>query len=172
MNQEAELVQEILSLIDTAVYPPYEIMPALSLACSWLAQSSGGHPAALSRLEKAHAQMQNRQTAACLNEVRAIGAGLRDEWAQAASCYEAAAAHWEALRRPYDLLRTLSGLTKVLSYAQLTGAQGESWTVLRDVGTKTSFIIEQLANELDEPEVKQAFLASPLVLEIRRGQKS
>jgi hypothetical protein len=164
------LVQEILSLTDTATYPPYEIMPALTLACAWLAQNSGGDTATLDRLEKVHMQMQNQQSAALLDEARANAAGLRDEWEQAVFYYEAAAAHWESLKRPYDLLRTLGGLAKALSFSQRAGNQAEDRTVLRDVRAKSGFVIEQLANELDEPEVKRAFLASPLVMEIQRGQ--
>jgi hypothetical protein len=116
--------------------------------------------------------MKNRQSAACLDEVRAKAAGLRGDWEQAVSYYESAAAHWEALNRPYDLLRTLGGLARALSSTQMIGSQAEERTVLRDVRTKSGFIIEQLANELDEPEEKQAFLASPLVMEIRKGQSA
>jgi predicted ATPase/DNA-binding SARP family transcriptional activator len=161
--QAAGLVQEILSLTDTATYPPYEIMPALTLACGRLAQSSGGDMTTLDRLEKVHIQMQNQQSAASLYEVRAFAAEIRGEWGQAVSHYKVAAANWEALQRPYDHLRTLAGLSRALSYI----ADIASANAIQQQATST---IEQLANELDEPEVKQAFLASPLVMEIRRGQ--
>jgi predicted ATPase len=166
----AELVQEILTLVDATTYPRYEILPALRQACTWLAKASGGDTAALKRLEKARAQMMNNQSAAALYEAQAVAAGIRGDWGQAVSHYEAAAAHWERLKRPYDLLRTLAGLVNALSFTQLTGAQPENRKALRDVQTKSGFIIEQLAGELDELEVKQAFLASPLVMEIRKGK--
>jgi len=153
--QVAELVQEILSLTGATAYPPYEIMPALTFACGWLARSSGGDPAALGRLEKAHTQMQNRQSAASLHEVRAIAAGIRGEWEQAVLHYKVAAANWEALQRPYDLLRTLAGLNQALIHTADTAAANA-------VQQQATSKIEQLATELAEPELKQAFLASPL----------
>jgi len=58
----------------------------------------------------------------------------------------------------------------MLSTTQATSAKSENNAAIRGIQLKTDFIIEQLANELDEPEVKQAFLASPLVMEIRMGQ--
>jgi predicted ATPase len=170
--QVAELVEDILSLTDASAYPPYEIMPALTLACGWLAHSSGGDPAALSRMKKAHTQMQNRQSAASLHEVQAAAAGIRGEWGQAVVEYKAAAAHWEKLERPFDLLRTRSGWVKALSFAQASGIQPENSAAVREVQSKTASIVEQLADQLDEPEVKQAFLASPLIAEIRKGQQT
>jgi hypothetical protein len=159
--QVAELVQEILSLTDTAAYPQYEIIPALTLACGWLAQSSGGDITALGRLEKAHMQMQNRQSAASLYEVQAAAAGIRGELARAVSDYEAAAANWEALQRPYDQLRTLAGLGQALAHTDDTAA-------IRTVQEQATSLIEQLTTELAEPALKQAFLASPLITGIRR----
>ena len=156
----AGLVQEILSLTDAATYPPYEIMPALTLACGWLAQSSGGDTTTLDRLEKVHTQMQNRQSVASLHEVRASAAGIRGEWGQAVSHYKVAAANWEALQRLYDLLRALTGLSQALIHTADTAAANA-------VQQQATSRIEQLADELDEPEVKGAFLASPLAREIR-----
>lgn len=170
--QMAGLVQEIFSLTDTTAYYPYEVIPALTMACGWLAKNSGGDPTTLVRLEKVHTQMQNRQSAASLYEVQAFSAGIRGEWEQAASFYRIAAENWEALQRPYDLLRTLGGQVKALSFAQLGGAVSKNRKILREVRTKTVSIIEQLADELEEPEVKQAFLVSPLVVEIQRGQQT
>lgn len=167
-TQMAEFIQEIVSSTETTTYPRYEILPALRQVCSWLVQTTRGDPAALLRLEKTHKQMQNRQSAASLDEVRAKAAGLQGDLEQAVSNYESAAAHWEALNRPYDLLRTLAGLTNVLLSIQNIGSQAKNSKALRDVRTKTGFIIEQLANELDEPAVKQAFLASDMVMEIQR----
>jgi tetratricopeptide (TPR) repeat protein len=159
--QVAELVQEILSLSDNAPYPQYEILPALRLACNWLAQSSEGDPGTLGRLEKTHAQMQNRQSLASLSEVQAVAAGIRAEWEQAVSHYEVAAENWEALQRPYDLLRTLVGLGEALIRVKDTVAP-------ETVQIRTGSIIEQLTSELDDPELKQSFLTSPLVREFQQ----
>lgn len=155
-EEKAGLVREILVLIDAAAYARFDTLPAISLVCTWLAQTSSGDPATLNRLEKAHQQMQNRQSAASLYEVRAIAAGIRGEWAQAVSDYEAAAANWKVLQRPYDLLRTLVSLSQAL-------ARTEDTVAISLAQKQTISLIEQLAHELVEPGLKQAFLASPLI---------
>ncbi len=104
--------------------------------------------------------MQDRQSAASLYEIRAVAAGIRQEWSQAAADYEVAAANWEALGRPYDHLRALAGLVQALAHshdsAAIVAAQEQAATR-----------IEQLAAELTEPALEQAFLASPLVAGIQ-----
>jgi DNA-binding SARP family transcriptional activator len=155
-DQEAELVPEILSLTDTTAYPPYEIMPALTFACRWLAQSSGGDPSAFARLEKVHTQMKNRQSAASLHETRAFAAAIRGEWTQAIEDYRLAAELWEALDRPFDLLRTLAGWVPALD---ITANRAGALAVKRQAAS----VLEKLADELDDPELKKSFLASPLV---------
>jgi DNA-binding SARP family transcriptional activator len=159
--ERAGLVQEMLVLLDAAAYARYDALSALRLACAWLAQTSGGDTAALKRLEKAHAHLQNGHSAASLHEVRAVAAAIRGEWAQAVADYEAAAENWGVLQRPYDLLRTLAGLGPALTHTAETAAANH-------VQQQTSALIAQLAAELAGPELKQAFLASPLVIGIRR----
>jgi predicted ATPase/DNA-binding SARP family transcriptional activator len=168
-----ELMNEILELIDSSSYPRYEILPALRMTCTRLAQASGGDPASLNRLEKAHAQMQNRQSIATLFEVQAAAAGIRGEWEIAAACYRTAAENWEALKRPYDLLRTLDGLSRALISAHRedshSGDHNSIWDgSLKEISMQIERIIIELASELDEPEAKQAFLASPVVVGARQ----
>lgn len=163
----AGLAQEILGLIDATANARFDALPALRVACTWLAQTSAGDPAALTRLEKARQQLHDRQSAASLFEVQAVAAGLRGDWAQAVASYQEAAANWEALQRPYDLLRTLAGLGQALAFAIANDAQTGDRTASSAVQQQAVSLIEQLANELAEPELKGAFLASPLVAEIR-----
>lgn len=163
-QERAGLVQEMLVLLDATAYARYETLPALRLACTWLAQTSGGDTGALDRLEKAYPQMQDRLSAASLHEVQAIAAGIRGEWGQAVSDFEVAAANWEALQRPYDLLRTLAGLGQALAHTEDSAA-------IRAVQRQSASLIEQLASELAEPALKQAFLVSPLVMGIRKRQR-
>lgn len=161
-REQAALVQEMLVLIDGASVHRFDALPALRLVCSWLARRSGGDVSAISHLEKAHTQMRDRQSAASLYEVRALGAGIRGEWAQAVADYTAAAANWEALERPYDFLRTLAGLGQALAHVDDTAA-------LHAVQRQAAARIEQLAAELADPEMKRAFLASPLVRDFSAG---
>jgi predicted ATPase len=169
--QTAVLVQEIISLATSPAYPPYEVLPALMFAYSWVAQSSRGNPGALGGLEKAAMQVQNRQSAASLDEVRALCAHARGEREQAISFYTSAASRWEALQRPYDLLRTLGGLIRSLSDSKAINSRPEDQARLDEARMRSELIIDSLAGELDEPEVKQAFLASPLVMQIHVGRQ-
>jgi hypothetical protein len=152
-------MQEILLMSDAPGSARYDMLPALTLASIWLAQTSGGDTAALARMEQADAQMGNRQSAASLSEVRAATAGTRGEWDQAVVNYEAAAAHWEALERPYDLLRALAGLSLALNRS----GHGTSERVVQDWAFS---LIEQLAGELTEVDLRATFLASSLVRQL------
>jgi predicted ATPase/DNA-binding SARP family transcriptional activator len=159
-QEQAALVQEMLVLIDRAPVHRFDALPALRLVCTWLARRTGGDVSALAYLDKAHAQMQDRQSVASLHEVRGVVAGIRGEWAQAVAGYTAAAANWEALERPYDLLRTLAGLGQALAHTSDTDA-------LHAVQQQAAPHIEQLAAEIADPEMKGAFLTSPVVRGIR-----
>lgn len=165
-QERADLVQEILALLDATAYARYDTLPALRLACTWLAQTTSGDRGSIKRLEKAHEQLQDRQSVASLYEVRAYVAGIRGEWAQAVSDYETAAANWEALQRPYDLLRTLAGLNQSLTFALANAPSKEYTAALITVQHKAAFLIKEFKSELDDPALRQAFLASPLVSSI------
>ena len=155
-EERAAFVQEMLVLIDAADQPRYDVLPALRLVCTWLAQRSGGDPSALRRLEKAQEQMQDHQSAASLHEVQAFTARLHGEWAQVAAGYEAAAAKWQALERPYDRLRALAELGEALAH---TGDKDIAATVHR----QATALVKQLPAELGNRALKEAFMASPLV---------
>ncbi|HSJ54056.1 MAG TPA: tetratricopeptide repeat protein, partial [Anaerolineae bacterium] len=159
-EERAGLMQEMLALIDRAAYLRYDVLPALRLTGTWLAETSGGDRSSLGRLEKAHGQMQGRQSAACVYEVQALAAGLRGEWTQAVAGYEAAAANWETLQRPYDLLRAWAGLAQALAH---TGDRAAGAAVRQ----RAAPWIERLAAELSDPATRQAFLALQWIVELR-----
>ncbi|HZW02373.1 MAG TPA: AAA family ATPase, partial [Anaerolineaceae bacterium] len=159
--ERAEIIQEILALVDESPFARYDVLPALMVACGWLAQTTGGDPAALSRLEKAHEFLRTRQSTAALHEVRGFAAGVRGDWALAIADYQVAAASWEALQRPYDRLRVLTALDEA---SRRAGDTNTSQTVQQAANA----VIEQLAGELEEPEWKAAFLQSALAAGMRR----
>jgi DNA-binding SARP family transcriptional activator/predicted ATPase len=159
-SERAGLVREMLALVDASPYTRYDTLPALRLACAWLVQTSGGDPAAYSRLEKAYEQMRDHQAAAALHEVKALAAGIRGEWRQTISDYQVAAVHWESMGRPYDLLRVVAG------WLQALASTGDD-AGLAAVRQKAQSVIEKLSEELVDPEMKKSFLASPLVMAIR-----
>jgi hypothetical protein len=153
-TQVEAFVKEILSLTDAAAYPPYEVLPAMTLACTWLAQNTGGDATAAGRLERVHEQLQKRQSAASLYEVRAVVAGIRGEWERAVLHYEIAATNWEALKRPYDQLRVLVGWRQALARSRAGGGGRSEPVTLESVRQNEKGIVDQLANELDDPALK------------------
>ena len=167
--QQANLVQEMLVLIDQAAYLRYEILPALHLVSRWLLRSSGGDPSTLERVEKLHHRIPGRQSTAFLADIRGYAAGLRGEWEKSAVEYEAAAVQWEMMKRPQYTLHALAGKLQALSCSKHNRANLNVENTLAVVRSKAVLIYEQLADELDDPGVKQAFLASPLITEIQTG---
>jgi hypothetical protein len=159
-EETAGILREILILVDAAPYPRYEALPALTLASQWLAQSSAGDASALSRLELAHQRTQSWQSQASLYELKGYAAGVRGEWGESVLAYEHAAEIWEALERPFDLLRVWSGLYDALLQ---TGDRANA----HDVQRQAIFLIEQLTAQLSESEQREAFLTLPLVQRVR-----
>lgn len=150
----AGLMQEILAAFDAVEYPHYESLPALRLACSWLAQESGGDPAALDRLAGVRQRMPGHYPAASFEEARAYAAALRGDWTLAADASRAAAAHWETLQRPFDRLRALAATHQALVQQKAPDAS-------RETGRQMKGMIVHLASELADPEIRRAFLDLP-----------
>lgn len=163
-------MEEILALLETASYPRYETLPALLLPHPWPGLGSIGNLASLSRIEEARYPAQNRQLAACLAEARAAEAGIREEWEEAAAHYQTAAENWRSLNRPYDLLRSLTELRKAVSMAQSSSSFHGDIDLLAETQEQSVVLVEQLANQLDEPEARRSFLNSALVKQTLQSQ--
>ena len=114
-------------------------------------------------LEQADAQIRSPETAAALSETRgalALGEGILGP---AAESFRRAADGWEALGRPYDQARALGELGRSLA---LAGAAADARAAL----AQAQGLAEALAAQLDDPDMKAAFLNSPLVQGLRLHQ--
>ncbi|MBC8075933.1 MAG: AAA family ATPase, partial [Chloroflexales bacterium] len=114
----------------------------------------------LAQLEYAHTQYGSAVTAAALSEGRGLVALSERDALRAVDHFHHAAMRWQALGRPYDQMRALSDLGRAFLQA------GD------DVQARTIFdwalsLIGTLAAQLEDPEVRAAFLNSPLVQEVR-----
>jgi DNA-binding SARP family transcriptional activator/predicted ATPase len=167
VSETAEVVRELLALIDRNAYAHPDSTLSLLYACRWLAsgQTPGGLDqarACVLRLERADAQLGSPRTAAVLSEGRGIVALAEGDPHQAAGHFRQAATRWQVLGWPYDQARALSGLGR--SLVQL--GDGDRAKLAFDQALE---LIESLATQLKAPDLKGSFLGSPLVQKIRGG---
>jgi tetratricopeptide (TPR) repeat protein len=111
-------------------------------------------------LSRAHAQIGGLETEAALREARGMLDLSEKEPIRAVEQLRQAAAGWQALGRPYDQARALTDLGRALALA------GDA-TKARAALDQALSLVEALAAQLEDPEVKAVFLDSPLVQELR-----
>ncbi|MBE7471936.1 MAG: hypothetical protein DPW09_19805 [Anaerolineae bacterium] len=166
-TETTAIVEELLALFDHTPDAHRNNALALLFACQWLAT----HPAArdlaaaracLSRLERA-SQIGSPETEAAYDEGQGIIALAEDNPAQAARLFQSAVGQWQALNRPYDQLRALRGLGQALGQ---TGDTGQAQATFK----QALGLIETLAGQLEDTELKASFSNSIVVQEIREGQ--
>lgn len=110
----------------------------------------------LTRLDE---QYHTPATAACLLEGKGWLGLVEGNMAETVVAFKEAKAKWQEMGHPYDEARTLSGLGQALMQAgDRQGAQ-MAWE-------RAEELINVLAAQLDNHELKFAFLNSPLVKEI------
>jgi DNA-binding SARP family transcriptional activator len=137
------------------------------MICRWFAARAADMRAelntCLAQLEFVHAQIGSRVTAAALSEGRGSVA-LRDGDALGAAEYlHQAAAQWQAVDRPYDQARALTDLGRALLEL---GSVDEAHAALdRALG-----LVELLAAQLEDANMRTAFLSSPLLQELERAR--
>jgi DNA-binding SARP family transcriptional activator/predicted ATPase len=165
-RQEAALAatREILKCTGQALY----LFPNMSLALLFvcrlpmmfslpkmvrIAQS------AYQQLERLDRQFSTLTTAACLLEGKGWVALSELDATEAAAAFKQAVTRWQELGHPFDQSRTLSGLGQAL--AQMGDRNGVHLTL-----AQADELINVLAAQLDDHELKSAFLDSPLVKEI------
>lgn len=154
-----ETIQQLLDLIDSNPYLDFGCTAFLLFACQWYATQPDMLEAAracLPRLERAHQQFGTLETLAARAEGLGSIARAEQRLAEAADQFRKAADHWERLARPYDRARALGNLGSAL-------ADVGSVDLARSAYSQALTIFDSFANELDDPELKASFLASPLV---------
>jgi hypothetical protein len=111
------------------------------------------------QLERLDRQYGTPVTAACLLEGKGWLALAEGKGTKATAAFEGAVGRWQKLGQPYDQLRALSGLSQILR-------QTEDWGRLKLALEQAEALINVLAAQLEELELKSSFLDSPLVREI------
>ncbi len=164
-------MQEILDWFDRTSHVEH-IEPLstifLLFACQWLAACASpegldGAHACLRRLELSDAQLNNPVKVAILSEGRGSLALAEGDYDQAVEGFRQAVTGWEAMGRPYDQARALRGLAQAL--AQTGDVDGARAAFDQALG-----IIETLAAQLEDADLKTSFLNSPLVQQVREAR--
>ncbi|MEE8121724.1 MAG: tetratricopeptide repeat protein, partial [Anaerolineales bacterium] len=82
---------------------------------------------------------------------------------QASAHFREAVEIWEEIERPYDQTRALNGLGRAL---MLAGDLKEADKAYE----QAMGIVETLADQLTDPELRETFLSSQLVLQIKNSR--
>lgn len=172
LGREAEtaaIIQEFLALLKRTPSGHIYSIPPLLFACHWLAQQRANPEAlevardCLHHLERIEAQFRTQESSAALAEARSIEALRNDKATVAVEQFQRAAAHWGNLSHPYDQTRALSYLGQTL--LQTDDTRQAQVAFIQALG-----IIETLAGQLEDTELKSSFLNLSLVKEIREGR--
>ncbi len=162
----AETIRQLLELIDNNPYLDWESTMPLLFACRWYATRSELLEAAracLPRLERADRQSRSPETGAALAEGRGAVALAEGHPLKAMKEFHQAVAQWATIGRPYDQARALGSLGQALMG---TGDTASARTAF----DQALAIFDSLAAQLDAAELKQSFLNSPLVREVREAR--
>jgi len=167
-RESDEFVQMLIHHIDSSpLYGSDCVMPLLK-ACYWtlmhrkrVALKTG--EACVSRINEAYQQLALPVTKAALAEARGCLALAKERPDQASAHFHEAAKLWEKVEHPYDRARALNGLGRALMPAgDLKGA--------REAYKQAMGIVESLADQLVDQALRESFLSSQLVRQIKTSQ--
>jgi DNA-binding SARP family transcriptional activator len=166
--EAAALVQEMVGWIETLPYVHHRSTISLLYVCQWSAARVGDEGLGdahifLRRLERAHEQWVSPETDACLREGRGSVALAEGDHQEAVGRFRHAVARWKEMGRPYDQARALSGLGRALDGLEDPEAAGAAFDQALD-------LYDDLAAQLEDVELKQSFLSSQPVREVREAR--
>jgi tetratricopeptide (TPR) repeat protein len=150
--------ESMLQHMDAASYLDGSCGPALLELLRWLAAEKDASrveaaQACLHRLEALAAQILPVDAPAMLAEASGMVASLRADPAGAATAFASAEAAWADLGRPFPQARTLVQLGRAL---QQLGEDERAAVAMR----QALALLENLANRLEDAEMRQAFSVS------------
>jgi tetratricopeptide (TPR) repeat protein len=163
-----EFVETLIHNIDSTPFYHSDSVIPLFYASYWtlmhrkhVALENG--EACVSRIDKAFQQLNLPRTKAALAEARGYLALAKGRPDQASEHFREAVKIWEEIERPYDQARALNGLGRALMPAgDLKGAS--------EAYDQAMGIVESLADQLEDEELKGSFLSSHLVRQIVTSQ--
>jgi len=165
LGREAETTASVTGIIKwverVTLTHPHSIM-ALHFACQYVAEHSLIDLArrGLRQVERTLEIQYLSETAASLCEVRGHVALAENDFRRPVESLSEARDKWMAQERPYDQLRTINSLSRALV------EMGESDSA-RTACDQAFQIVEMLATQLDDEEMRTSFLNSLLAREIR-----
>jgi tetratricopeptide (TPR) repeat protein len=167
-SEAAAVVQEMIGWIGGFLYVHTGEVISLLYACGWSIARAGdegseGAFVFLKRLERAHEHWDTPETDACLSEGRSSVALTEGDHRGAVGFLQHAVARWHEIGRPYDQARALSSLGRALDGIQDPKAAGAAFDQALD-------LYDALAAQLEELDLKQSFLNSHAVREVRTAR--
>ena len=167
-SKSDEYVMMLIRHIDsTPFYHSDSVLPLL-YGCYWtlmhrkrVALKNG--EACVSRISESYQQLDLPMTKAALAEARGYLALAKDLPDQASAHFREAVEIWKDIERPYDQARALNGLGRAL---MLAGDLKEADKAYE----QAMGIVETLADQLTDPELRETFLSSQLVLQIKNSR--
>jgi len=159
-EQTLALIDELLGWFNQANFLLVNDLQFFMTACRWFAE----HPLddnldrvedCLRQLERGFRQLNSPLAEAYWLEGRAYSAVYYGQPARAVQDLQRAASLWEQVNQPYDQLRALAALPGVLHLIDdASGAQAAC--------QQARLILQALADQIDDPQLKHSFLNSPL----------
>lgn len=160
-DQAISTISQYLALIDETPYFESGSLGPVLFACRWLAehaydQVDESAVRCLERLALAKEQLQNSPAQAAHAEASGIVAKMEGRPADAVAHLREAVQAWQDLEYPYDQLRAMRDLQQWLM--DLDDEAGVEAVRSQAVG-----IIEALADQLDDPTLRQSWWSTSLV---------
>ena len=167
-EETARTIQQLIDLIDGNPYFDHASTTSLLFSCQWFAAQSDVSSlekckGSVYRLESLYKQLEFPEPKAALEEGRGYLALAQDQPEQATEHFRKAVEVWESLGRPYDEARALGYLGR----AQVALDQPET---AKESLNEALNLIGNLADQLEDDEVRNSFLESQLVSEIRQAR--
>lgn len=161
-----EIVQDFLKLVDRTPYFEPGSLVAILFACRWMAQhtdeaNSENSHRCLERLSEAKEQLGTPRARAVHAEASGVVALEEGRYQAAREHLQYAIKEWRSQGHAYEQLRALRDLHHTLIVQKDERRAAE----VRD---QALAIIEQLADQLEEPEIRNGWLNSPLVQGFKR----
>jgi tetratricopeptide (TPR) repeat protein len=165
-NETNRVIEQYLDLIDGSPYFDELSIAPILFSCRWFAERKTEDSLvkcreSVERLEKALKQAPIPETKASLAEGKGVLALAEGQHAHAVDYFQNAQVNWGSVGRPYDQARALREL-------------GRAQTTVKDVEaaknnyTRAGELIDSLASQLIDSEIRESFLASELVENIGR----
>lgn len=161
-------LRRLLALIKRNQYDHVTSISPLLFSCRWFAEQAVNNnetlddaKASLQLLERLFDQTSGSVAEVALSEGKGIVAMAEGHPEESIMHYRNAAGGWQQLGRPYDQARALHGLAVALTDSGQAGEAGGTvdWAIS---------ILDVLAAQLEDPELKIAFLNAPLRQQFRQ----